>query len=159
MCAHTFIAHTALDPNARLVLLDPNQVQFHHWQECTGLPVIGPNTLDAVRALETVQQHMQQRFAELQDTGQWIPGPDDPTYTVVIDEATKYIDRSTKQARELVRAVHGPRARHAPTRPRRRRPPHRHHPTPLSAKSSRPTSAPSSRTGSGSASAKPKPRK
>ena len=154
--AQQLIAHTALDPTARLILLDPQQTQFARWQSCAALPVVGANPVDAVRALDTVRTVLGQQLQTLVNRGTWTPTREDPTYTVVIDEAALYLRKDDRDEQ--------PEVRESPARP----PPDAlvpaasgssPSPNAQAEKCSPPTSAPNTRGVSASASTNPKPRK
>lgn len=102
---HAYVAHTALDPDARLILLDPNWVQFTPWESCASRPVVGPDPAEAVEALEDIQRIMRNRFNQMRAGRQWSTRRGEPTYTVVIDELPRYFTKADKESSAKVAAI------------------------------------------------------
>lgn len=62
------VAHAALDPRCRLVLLDGKQVELGQWKACAEV-FVGPDSNRAIATLRRVQVVMDNRYAYLDGSG------------------------------------------------------------------------------------------
>jgi S-DNA-T family DNA segregation ATPase FtsK/SpoIIIE len=82
-----YLAHAALDPNCRLVLIDGKQVELGLWKDVADV-FVGPDQERAVRTLERIQAVMDNRYTYLLSLRRRKMDRADPfkVIVVVIDE-------------------------------------------------------------------------
>ncbi len=81
------VAHAALDPNCRLVLLDGKRVELGQWKGCADV-FVGPDIDHALATLRRVQMVIDNRYEYLERYGRRKIRPDDvfSPILVAIDE-------------------------------------------------------------------------
>ena len=62
------VAHAALSPDCRLILVDGKRVELGLWRSCAK-EVIGPSIVDAIALLRRLQSMMDSRYDVLLDAG------------------------------------------------------------------------------------------
>src|SRR6188472_3643521 len=81
------VAHGALSPDCRLVLVDGKRVELGLWRDCAET-FVGPSIADAIDVLKRLRSTMDERYEQLLHSGQrkLTATSDDPVIVVVFDE-------------------------------------------------------------------------
>jgi S-DNA-T family DNA segregation ATPase FtsK/SpoIIIE len=81
------VAHGALSPDCRLILIDGKQVELGLWRDCADR-FVGPSMTDALACMRYLQQLMNARYDRLLSLGlrKITAATGEPVYLVVIDE-------------------------------------------------------------------------
>ena len=81
------VAHGALSPDCRLILIDGKQVELGLWRDCADR-FVGPSMTDALACMRYLQQLMNARYDRLLSAGlrKITAATGQPVYLVVIDE-------------------------------------------------------------------------
>lgn len=99
VAVHQLVAAAALDPTARLWLLDPKLVELAAWRDIAER-FAGNDIFDATDTLRAVQQAMDDRYTELLDGRQRKVSVGTPLHLVVVDELAHYLTWPDKKARD-----------------------------------------------------------
>src|SRR5258708_15218786 len=85
------VAHGALSPDCRLILIDGKRVELGLWRDCADR-FIGPSIDDAIDTMHWLQGQIDERTEWLLDhkMRKITPGPGSPVQIVAIDEVTYY---------------------------------------------------------------------
>jgi DNA segregation ATPase FtsK/SpoIIIE, S-DNA-T family len=85
------VAHGALSPDCRLILIDGKRVELGLWRECAE-KFIGPSLDDAIEVMHWLQGQIDERTEWLLDhkMRKITPGLDWPVHIVIIDEVAYY---------------------------------------------------------------------
>jgi DNA translocase FtsK/SpoIIIE-like protein len=94
------IATAALDPSARLWLLDGKLVELAPWQACAER-MAGPDVGEAIELLEQVREEMEHRYRELLNNGLRKIAPEAglPLHVVACDELAFYLTCEDRKER------------------------------------------------------------
>jgi DNA segregation ATPase FtsK/SpoIIIE-like protein len=97
------VATAALDPTAKLWLLDGKLVELSAWAPCAER-LAGPDVDEAIELLHTLRREMEERYCVLLDAGRRKVGVDDglPLHLVACDELAFYLTvEDRKKQREF----------------------------------------------------------
>lgn len=103
------LAAAAMDPSARLWLLDGKVVELAAWARCAEL-VAGWSMADAIGVLERLQGELEARYRVLldRDARKITQGDGLPLHVVACDELALYLTHEDRKQRALRRAAAGP---------------------------------------------------
>jgi len=94
------LATAALDPTARLWLLDGKLVELAAWAPCAER-MVGPDVGEAIELLEQVREEMERRYRQLLAGGlrKIVPGAGMPLHVVACDELAFYLTCEDRKRR------------------------------------------------------------
>ena len=102
------VAHAALSPDCRLILVDGKRVELGLWRSCAE-EFIGPSIVDAIAMLRRLQSMMDSRYDVLLDAGRRKVTAETglPVVVVVVDELAYFSSTvgDSKQQKEFVGLV------------------------------------------------------
>ena len=102
------VAHSALSPDCRLILVDGKRVELGLWRSCAE-EFIGPSIADAITMLRRLQSMMDSRYDVLLDAGRRKVTAETglPVVVVVVDELAYFSSTvgDSKQQKEFIALV------------------------------------------------------
>jgi len=94
------VAHAALSPDCRLVLVDGKRVELGAWRVCAE-PFVGPSIDDAIDTLRGLRQHMEDRYGWLLDNGRRkITRGDEYEPVLVVFDELAYFSATVGEAKQ-----------------------------------------------------------
>jgi S-DNA-T family DNA segregation ATPase FtsK/SpoIIIE len=103
-------AYAALDPKARLWLMDGKSVEFEAWKTCAHDFVSGPDLERAVKMLTKLRDEMEARYERIRAAGEVFVTEDMELDVLMIDEVPTYTRQtimSDKKAGEQIKTIQG----------------------------------------------------
>jgi S-DNA-T family DNA segregation ATPase FtsK/SpoIIIE len=103
-------AYAALDPNARLWLMDGKRVEFEAWRTCARGFVSGRDLEGAVKMLTELYDEVDDRYKRMTAAGQVFLPDDMPVDFLLVDELPVYTRPATNadtKTKEQVKTIHG----------------------------------------------------
>jgi S-DNA-T family DNA segregation ATPase FtsK/SpoIIIE len=103
-------AYAALDPKARLWLMDGKSVEFEAWKTCAHSFVSGPDLGGAVDMLTKLRDEMEARYQRIRAAGEVFVLPDMEIDVLMIDEVPTYTRPTVmtdKKAIEQIKTIQG----------------------------------------------------
>jgi S-DNA-T family DNA segregation ATPase FtsK/SpoIIIE len=103
-------AYAALDPKARLWLMDGKSVEFEAWKTCAHSFVSGPDLKGAVDMLTQLRDEMEARYQRIRAAGEVFVLPDMEIDVLMIDEVPTYTRPTVmtdKKAIEQIKTIQG----------------------------------------------------
>jgi S-DNA-T family DNA segregation ATPase FtsK/SpoIIIE len=103
-------AYTALDPNARMWLMDGKSVEFEAWKTCAHAFVSGPDLKGAVEMLTLLRDEMEARYQRIRAAGEVFILDDMEVDVLMIDEVPTYLRPTVmtdKKAMEQIKTIQG----------------------------------------------------
>jgi S-DNA-T family DNA segregation ATPase FtsK/SpoIIIE len=103
-------AYAALDPKARLWLMDGKSVEFEAWKTCAHAFVSGPDLKGAVEMLTKLRDEMEARYQRIRAAGEVFVLEDMELDVLMIDEVPTYTRPTVmtdKKAIEQIKTIQG----------------------------------------------------